>query len=74
MEVRELFTGRSDKHISHEESMVSSGTNNSNSDTVFLVPSCISINDVDTISCVEIIDGSFTVDSPDLLQVSPSVA
>jgi hypothetical protein len=63
-----ILSIRSNKHISHEKRMVGTGADDSNSDSVLLVPSCESIDDVDSISCVQVINGSLAVDSPDLLQ------
>jgi len=48
--------------------MVGSGADNSDTDAVSLVPAGISIDNVDTVSGVEVVDGSFSVDLPDLLQ------
>jgi hypothetical protein len=63
-----IFSIRANKHISHEQSMVGTSADNSNFDLVLLVPSCKSVDDVDSISCVQVVNGSLTVDSPDLLQ------
>ena len=57
---RRLFRGSKLTH--HEESMVGSGSNDSDFDPVFRVPSCESIKDVDVFSCIQIIDSSFSVD------------
>ena len=62
----QLFSCRSDKHISHEESMVGTGADNADVDAVLLVPASIAIYDVDSISGIEVVDGSFSVDLPDL--------
>jgi hypothetical protein len=58
---------RSNEHIAHEESMVGTSTNNPDLDSVLLVPSRKAVHDVDTVSGVEIVDGTFTVDSPNLI-------
>ena len=67
MEVLEIFTIRSDKHVTHEESMIGTGADDPDLDPVLLIPSCEAVYNVDTISSVEIVDGTFTVDSPDLM-------
>lgn len=66
MEMFQLFPRGPDKHVSHEEGMVGSGTDDSDVDSVALVPASKAIDNVDTISGVEIIDSSLTVDFPDL--------
>jgi len=48
--------------------MVGTSTDDSDVDPVTLVPSCIAIDDVDSVSSVQIIDSSFSVDLPDLLK------
>lgn len=48
--------------------MVGSSTDDSNVDSVSLVPASISVDDINAISCIEIIDSSFSVDFPDLLE------
>lgn len=66
VKVLKILAIRSDEHVAHEKSVVGTSTDNSNLDLVLLVPSCESVDDVDTVSCVQIIDGTFSVDSPDL--------
>ena len=61
-----IFSIGSDEHISHKQSVVGTSTNNSDLDLVLLVPSCEAVDNVDSISCVQVINGTFTVDSPDL--------
>jgi len=46
--------------------VVGTSTDNTNADSVALVPSSITIDDIDAISCVEVVNGTFTVDFPDL--------
>jgi len=64
----EIFAIRSDEHIPHEQSMVGTGADDSDFDLVLLVPSCKSVDDVNTVPGVQVIDGTFSVNSPDLLQ------
>lgn len=46
--------------------MVGTGANDSNVDSVLFIPSSKSINHVDSISGVEVVDGAFAIDQPDL--------
>jgi hypothetical protein len=46
--------------------MVGAGANNSDADTVLLIPASETIDDVDTASGVEVVDSTFAVDLPDL--------
>lgn len=66
MEVFELFSRRSDKHVAHEKSMVGTSTDNTDADSVALVPSSVTIDNIDAVSCVEVVNGTFAVDFPDL--------
>jgi len=66
VEVLEVFRVRADQHVAHKESMVGTSANDSDLDAVFLVPSCETVDHVNTISGVEVVDGTFAVDSPDL--------
>ena len=68
MEVLEIFSIRSNKHISHEESMIGTSADNPDPDSVLLVPSCKPINNVDPISGVQVVNCSLAVNSPDLLR------
>ena len=66
METFQLFPGRSDKHISHEQCMVGSRADDSDADPVSLIPSSESVDDVNAVSCVQIIDCTLAIDTPDL--------
>ena len=68
MERFQLFSRRSDEHVTHKQCVVGSSTDDSNVDSVSLVPASISVDDINAISCIEIIDSSFSVDFPDLLE------
>lgn len=46
--------------------MVGTRADNSDSNSVFLVPAGIAIDDVNAVSGVQVINGTFAVDSPDL--------
>jgi hypothetical protein len=69
LEVDELLRLGADQHVAHEESVVGTGANNTDVDAVTLIPSGKSINDVDTVAGVEVVDGTLTVDTPDLCDV-----
>jgi hypothetical protein len=46
--------------------MVGTSTNDPDPDSVLLIPSSKAVYNIDTISGVEVVDGTFTVDSPNL--------
>ena len=46
--------------------MIRSSTNDSHTDTVSLIPTSIAINDIDSVAGVQVIDGAFSIDLPDL--------
>ena len=66
VEVLELFSRWSDKHIVHEEGMVGTGADNSDVDAVTLVPAGEAIDNVDSVTSVEVVDGTLAVDTPHL--------
>lgn len=66
MEALKLLAGRADEHVTHEKSMVGAGADNTHADPVPLVPPGKTINHIDTIPGVEVVDSTLTVDSPDL--------
>lgn len=53
--------------------MVSTGTDDSYVDSVFLVPTSVSINDIDSIPRVQIVNSTLTIDFPDLSGIVWSV-
>lgn len=65
----ELFPRWTDEHVSHEQGMVGSGADNSNIDPIALVPAGITINHINAVSCIQIIDCALPVDFPHLLYV-----
>ena len=67
VEVVELLTSRADKHVAHEQSMVGTGTDNTDADAVALVPAGETIDNVDTVASVEVVNSTLTVDTPDLI-------
>jgi ACT domain-containing protein len=66
VEVLEFFGSRADKHIAHEESMVGAGADDTDTDPVALIPTGETVDNVDTVAGVEVIDSTLTVDTPDL--------
>ena len=46
--------------------MVGTSADDAHADPVALVPSCEAIDDVDAVPGVEVINGTFAVDAPDL--------
>lgn len=50
--------------------MVGSGSNDSNFDSVFWIPSSESVKDVDVFSGIQVVDGSFSVDLESVLATS----
>lgn len=66
VEMLELLGRRADEHVSHEQGMIGAGTDDSNADSVLLVPAGIAIDDVYPCSRIEIVDSAFAIDFPDL--------
>lgn len=66
VEVLQLLLGGADKHVAHEESMVGTGTDDTDADAVSLVPAGETIDNVDAVTGVEVVDSTLTVDAPDL--------
>lgn len=62
----QLLGFRPDEHIPHEQGMVGTSTDNADSDPVTFVPASKAINDVNPVSGVQVVDGTFTVDPPNL--------
>lgn len=67
LEMLEILWIWADEHVAHEEGVVGAGADDADLDLVLLVPSCETIDDVDAISRVQVVDGSLAVDLPDLL-------
>lgn len=62
----QLLPRRANEHVTHEQRVVGSGADNAHIDPVTVIPACEAIDDIDPISGVEIVDGTFAVDEPDL--------
>ena len=46
--------------------MIRSSANNSHTDPVPLIPASIAINDIDPVAGIQVVNGAFSIDSPDL--------
>lgn len=68
VEVLQLFARRSDEHVPHEQGMVGTGADNSDADTVALVPAGIAVDNVNSIPGIEVVDSTFPIDLPDLYE------
>ncbi len=62
----ELFPRWTDEHIPHEQSMVRSGAYDADIDAVPFVPACEAIDDVDSVSGVQVVNSALAVDFPNL--------
>jgi hypothetical protein len=67
VEVLQLLTAGPDEHVAHEESMVGTRADNTNVDAVALVPAGETIDNIDTVASVEVVDSTLAVDTPDLV-------
>ena len=66
VEVLEFLTAWADQHVAHEESVVSTSADNANADAVALIPAGVTIDDIDAVAGVEVVDSTLTIDTPDL--------
>lgn len=66
MEANELLASRTDEHVAHEQGMVGTGADNADLDTVAFIPAGKAIDDVNPFAGVEVVDSTFSVNSPDL--------
>lgn len=64
VEVLEFFSARADEHVSHEESVVSASADDTDVDPVASIPAGITVDDVDAVASVKVVDGTFAVDNP----------
>jgi hypothetical protein len=69
VEVFQLLSRWSDQHVTHEESVIGASAHHADAYPVALVPAGKSIDDVDAVPGVEVVNGTFTVDSPDLVNL-----
>jgi hypothetical protein len=66
MEMHKLLPRGADEHVSHEESVIGPGTDDADIESIALIPAGESVDDIDTSSGIEIVDGALSVDAPDL--------
>ena len=66
VEMDKLLSGWPDEHVAHKERMVGAGADHANIDPVLLIPSRKTVDDVDTIASVQVVDSTLSVDFPDL--------
>lgn len=66
VEVLQLFPRGTDEHVVHEQGMVGTRADDTHVDAVALVPASKTINDIDAVSGVEVVDSTFAVNTPDL--------
>ena len=69
VEALKLLGRGADKHVAHEQSVVGARADNTDADTVALIPAGVTIDDIDAVAGVEVVDSTLTVDTPDLLNV-----
>jgi hypothetical protein len=74
MEVLQLLSRWSNQHVAHEESVIGAGAHHSDAYPVALIPSGKSIDDIDAVPGVEVVNGTLTVDTPDLENLSVNCA
>lgn len=66
VEVLELLGGGADQHVTHEQGMVGTGADDTDINAIALIPAGKTVDDVDTVPGVEVVDSTLSVDSPDL--------
>jgi hypothetical protein len=66
MEVLQLFSRWPDQHVAHEEGMIGASAHHTDAYPVALVPAGVSVDDIDAVPGVEVVNGTFAVDPPDL--------
>lgn len=54
------------EHVPHEQGMVGTSADNADSDSITFVPTSEAINDVNSVSSVQVVDSTFAVDPPNL--------
>lgn len=67
VEVVKLLTLGADQHVAHEESVVGTSANNANADAVALIPTGVTVDDIDAVAGVKVVNSTLTVDTPDLI-------
>jgi hypothetical protein len=59
----EFFFSRSDEHVRHEKGMIGTGADDSDTDSLFKVETSVTVDDVKSLSGVEIVSGEIFEDS-----------
>jgi len=62
--VLQLISRRPDQHVAHKESVIGASAHHAYTYPVAFVPAGVAIDDVDTVPGVEVINGTFTIDTP----------
>jgi len=55
-----IWAGRN-QHVLHEKGMIGAGGDNADGNSVLLVPSRETVNDIDSFLCVEIVHGTLSI-------------
>lgn len=55
-----------DEHVPHEQRMVGTSTDNTDFDSVAFIPTSKAIDDINSVPSVQVVDGTFAVDPPNL--------
>jgi hypothetical protein len=66
MEMLKFLPRRADEHVTHKESMIGAGADDANINSISLIPAGETINHVNAVSGVKIVNRTLSVDSPDL--------
>ena len=66
VEVLKLLSRWADQHVAHKEGVVGASADNTNAYPVAFVPSCETVDNVDALAGIEVVNGTLTVDAPDL--------
>lgn len=66
VEVLKLLASWANQHVAHEEGVVGASADNADANTVALIPAGITVDDIDAVTGVEVVDSTLTVDAPDL--------
>jgi hypothetical protein len=67
MEVLQFLRTWPNKHVPHEKRMIGTSADDPYSDSVSLIPTGETIDDIDAVPRVQVIDSTFAVDFPDLV-------
>lgn len=62
----EFLGSGTDKHVAHEKSVIGTGADNTDFDAVLGIPTSEGIYDIQTRASVKVVDGTLTVNLPDL--------